>query len=151
MRWMVTLFMLLLFSVVQTSAQRIKDPTSWSFQTEKIGEDTYKLIFHVTLQDGWHIFTLQPGDEFLIPPSFSFEQQHNVKLVGSIVEEGQKITSRFEGLDNPVHYYEGDARFIQKVQVKGKPVITGKYEYQVCNDQMCLPPETKEFSFTISE
>jgi len=51
----------------------------------------------------------------------------------------------------PVRYFKGEATFVQEVEVPtGKMVkITGKHQYQVCNDKMCLPPKSKDFSFTV--
>jgi len=127
------------------------DPTTWSYEVKKTGANDYELVFHVTLTDGWHIFSQTPGDELLIPPSFTFTENKSIRLVGKPEERGTLKTERMEGIDNPINYYEGTADFVQKVQVKGDAIISGEHEYQVCNDRMCLPPKTKNFEFVIKE
>ena len=129
--------------------QGIADPTTWTYEVKKIDASEYELIFHVSLNEGWHIFSQKPGDEFLIPPSFSFTDKDMIKLIGEVEERGKLKTEKMEGIDSLVSYYEGKVDFVQKVQIKGKMKITGEHEYQVCNDAMCLPPKTKKFEFDI--
>jgi hypothetical protein len=42
--------------------------------------------------------------------------------------------------------------FIQRVKLRGKAKtnITGKLEYQTCNDEKCLPPKTVNLSIALS-
>jgi len=111
----------------------------------------YDLVFHVVLSKGWHIFSQKPGDDFLIPPSFEFKNTRKAKLVGKITEQGKLKTEKMEGIDNPIHYYEGTADFIQTVKAEKGAKISGQHEYQVCNSNMCLPPKKKEFEFIIKD
>jgi len=137
-----------LFSTASIHAQGVEDPTTWSFETQKLSKNEYKLIFHVALKKGWHVFSQNTGDEFLIPPSFLFNKGKYTKK-GKVTEEGKLITAKFEGVDNPVNFYEGSAAFIQIVTVNGFQKITGELEYQVCSERMCLPPKKKKFEFNI--
>ena len=139
----------LLFQMPKLAAQATSDPTDWRYQVKKTANSEYELIFHVSLKDGWHIFSQEPGDEFLIPPGFDFERQGTVKLVGKVQERGKLKTERMEGIDNPVRYYEGSADFVQLVKARPGTRISGEHEYQVCNDRMCLPPKKKRFEFII--
>lgn len=136
---------------VQAYGQQIADPTDWTYELRKTASHTYELVFHVTLKDGWHIFSQDPGDEYLIPPSFLFEKNEDVKLNGAVEEHGKIITAAFEGVDSPVRYFEGKADFVQLVQVNKPTEIIGTHEYQVCNDKICLPPVTRSFRFPIQE
>ncbi len=128
-------------------AQLVADPTTWTYEAKKVSANEYELIFHVVLTDGWHIFSQQPGDEFLIPPSFTFKDK--VKQIGKVQENGKLMTEKMEGIDNLVRFYEHKVDFVQKVQVDGPGKITGEHEYQVCNDKMCLPPKTMSFVFEL--
>ncbi len=130
------------------SGQMIEDPTTWTYEVKKTGDQEYDLIFKVELKEGWHVFSQDPGDEFLIPPSFSFNES-NLKKLGKVAEEGMLKTETIEGFDKPVRYFEGTARFIQKVKARAGSKIEGEHEYQVCNDRMCLPPKTKSFVFRL--
>lgn len=138
----------LLLCGTASHAQGIADPTTWTFDAQKVSGNEYKLIFHVALTKGWHIFSQNTGDDFLIPPSFQFNKgKYNKK--GKVTEVGKLITAKFEGVDNPVNFYEAKVDFVQVVTVDGHQKITGELEYQVCSERMCLPPKKKKFEFII--
>lgn len=134
-----------------THAQTISDPTEWRYEVKKKDNNEYQLVFHVELEEGWHIFSQKPGDDFLIPPSFEFNSSRDVKLVGKVTEKGKLKTERMEGIDNPVRYYEKTADFIQTVKAVKGTVVKGNHTYQVCNENMCLPPKARPFEFIINE
>jgi thiol:disulfide interchange protein DsbD len=125
------------------------DPTTWTYETKKINTTEYQLIFHCVLKEGFHVFSQKPGDDFLIPPSFKFKKNPAFKLTGAVVEQGKMKTEKMDGVDNPIHYYEGSVDFIQKVKITKPISISGEHEYQVCNDKMCLPPKKKNFVFEL--
>lgn len=128
------------------------DPTKWTYEVKKLDRNEYELIFRVALEKGWHIFSQDPGDEMLIPPTFSFDKNKQVKMTGAIEEKGKLTETEFEGFDNKLRYFEGEAEFIQKIMYNGESAtITGEHRYQICNDNMCLPPTTQKFEFTIKK
>ena len=142
---------ILLLTVGNLSAQ-INDPTTWTYSVKHLKGNNYQVVYHVSLTKGWHIFSQKPGDESLIPPSFKLSKGSGVTPVGKLQERGTLKVEKIEGFDNTINYYEGEVDFIQKVAVKGKVLsIKGEHEYQVCNDKMCLPPRTKEFSIKIKD
>lgn len=134
----------------KVAAQMIQDPTSWTYEVRKKSATNYQLIFHLKLQAGFHIWALKPGgDGYQIVPSFVFDKNDNVKLVGDVKENGKITTGKMEGVEGIVSYYSGNVDYIQEVTAKGPVKITGKNGYQVCNDMMCLPPKDKKFVFEI--
>lgn len=143
------LFLLLALAAGKTFAQ-IPDPTSWTYEVKKRGADKYDLIFHLTLKDGWHIWSLKPGGDGLeIAPSFSFNDSTAIPFDGQIKEVGTPKTVAMEGIDGKVTYFNGKVDYVQRVTIKGKAKITGTHLYQICNDNVCLPPKTKDFTFLI--
>lgn len=146
------LLALSLFTALGLQAQMIADPTTWSYEVKKKGNNEYDLIFHLGLKEHWHIYAQKPGGDGLqIPPTFSFNKNADVKLIGDVKEQGKKITKEMEGIDGLVSYYENKVDFIQTVQVTGNTKVTGSHEYQVCDESMCLPPKDKKFTFEISD
>lgn len=148
------IFFLLLcsFFVLNTEAQITKDPTTWTFEAKKKGDNKYELTFHLKLAEGWHIWSLDPGGDGLeIPPSFKFDKNAGLKLIGKTKEHGKLISADIDGTDGTVHMFKNNADYTQLVTVDGNLKITGKYSYQVCNEQMCLPPRTKPFSIEIND
>ena len=151
MKKLLFLFSAFCFLFTASRAQGISDPTTWKYEVKKTSTGEYELIFHVTLKDGWHIFSQDPGDEFLIPPSFQFKNEtKKITLIGKVEERGKLKTEKMEGIDDPIHYYEGKAAFVQKVKGHAGTRISGEHEYQVCNNNMCLPPKKKSFEFVLT-
>jgi len=130
--------------------QPIQDPTTWKYEVKKISATEYRLIFHLELKSPWHIYSMHPGgDGYEIAPTYTFDKNDKVKLKGNTVEKGKMVTTKMEGIEGMISYFSGKIDYIQDVIVSGSTKITGKQEYQVCNDKMCLPPKDKDFVFEI--
>jgi len=159
MRILLLIFITLFSSVVPLQAQFAKeaqnavdDPTTWSYAIKRINRDQIEVHFKVTMQKGWHLFSLNPGDSMLIPPTFTFEPNSGYSLVGGIKEWGTIIEATLEGFDSKIRYYEGYALFVQTITLKEPLVkINGSHLYQVCNDKMCLPPTSLPFELTVQK
>lgn len=146
---LLAVFTLLSFGL---QAQIIKDPTTWSYEVKKKTAGHYELIFHLKIKEGWHIYAFDPGgDGSLLPPTFNFDKNANVVLKGKVKQQGKLITETLEGIDGAVHMYKDHVDYTQEITVKANTKITGKQEYQVCDDHMCLPPKKKSFSFEITD
>lgn len=146
------LFIILGSTIAFNANAQIADPTTWTYEARKTDAGEYELVFHLQLEEGWHIWSLDPGgDGFQIPPSFSIDKSVPAKLVDKPVEQGEKITTEMDGVDGKVNYFSNKVDFVQKVKASAGANITGTHEYQVCNDRMCLPPKTQKFKFEISE
>lgn len=132
-------------------AQGIKDPTHWTYESKKISEDRYLLIFKLQLDKGWHIWAINAGGDGLqVVPKFNFEGNKKIELIDSVQESGKLISQTMEGIEGKVNYYSDKIVYIQNVKAATGTIIKGTHEYQVCNDFMCLPPTEKEFSFTLN-
>lgn len=147
------LFIFIFLSVcfgIPSFAQMMEDPTSWKYEVKKKSATEYQLVFHLELKKDWHIWSLHPGgDGYEIVPSFKLDPNPNVKLKGPVTEKGKATTTTMAGIDGKITFLTGKVDYIQEVTVKGNTKISGKHEYQVCNDKMCLPPKDKEFTFEI--
>lgn len=131
-------------------AQMTADPTTWTFETKKTGDNSYKLIIHLSLKKDWHIYSMKPGgDGSLIPPSFVYDKNSNYKLVGKTTEAGKLLHKNFDGIDGTVNYYLDKVAYTQEITASADGKITGTLEYQVCDESMCLPPKKKGFSFDV--
>lgn len=139
-----------LFISTGLSAQIIEDPTVWTFEAKKKSGNEYDLIFHVTVNNSFHIFSLTPGgDGSFLPPEFTFDKNSNIKLKGKPIEKGKRIDETIEDIGT-IHYYK-KVDYIQSATIEANGKIKGEYRYMVCNESMCLPPKTKSFTFTVSD
>lgn len=155
MNHMRTLLLIFLFAITGFSSavsQIIKDPTTWQYEVKQTGEQTFDLIFRVSLKEHWHIWALEPGgDGMQLPPEFIFENNAAVTLLGGIKEKGKKITGVMDGVEGEVSWYADKIEYTQSVRVTENTVITGEHTYQVCDDKQCLPPKTLSFQFEINQ
>lgn len=142
----------LLLGSITMQAQGFKNPAKWTYEVKKKGEGKYDLIFHLKLDEHWHIWSLNPGgDGMEIPPTFKFKKNSNYTLLGKIKEQGKMISGEREGVDGIVHEFHYNVDYIQSIEAKSNQKITGTHEYQVCDESICLPPKTVDFSFEIND
>lgn len=154
MRIVKSIWLLLLSCLFAVSAfaQMTADPATWTFESKKKGNNTYDLIFHLKLENGWHIYSLIPGgDGSLIPPAFTFTKSSAFTLNGKIKEKGKLITETLTAIDGAVHMFKNSVDYVQSVTVNGNAKITGTYLYQVCDTEKCLRAKTKPFTFEITD
>lgn len=137
----------ILFMVLGLSAQATKGVSQikWTVVAKKTGANTAEVYFKATLAPTWHIWSQDPGDDMLIPPTFTFSDKA-VVAQGKARELGKKISKAEEGFKNKLNYYEGTVVFVQKVKFTGQKTIAGSINYQICDPTKCLPPA--DFSFT---
>jgi len=135
-----------------TTAQMIADPTTWTYEVKKIVGSNYKLIFHLSLEKDWHIWSLNPGgDGMQTPPSFNFKSGSNFKLKGKPTEKGKLEKRVFDGVDGVTNSYHNAVTYTQLATITDNGTIQGILKYQVCNESLCLPEKKKPFSFQIKD
>lgn len=146
------LLLLSLFLSLNVAAQIVKDPSNWTYEVKKKGDNTYDLLFKVKLKEHWHIWAFEPGgDGLLIPPSFDFNKNSDIKLLGKVKESGNKISKDFDGEEGDEHFFENNVTYSQTVEVAKNTKITGSHRYQTCDEKQCLSPVTKPFTFEIKD
>ena len=154
----------LMLPVLVTS--QIEDPTSWSFDVEDLGEGTYNLLANVEIDEGWHIYSQYKNPEsFIVSTSFYFKNIEGLKFIDSepkkidyvdgfkvFFTENQPIEKFVPIQEEIARYFEEKASFIQKVEVQeGVTQIKAMYEFMVCDDQQCLPPEIVDVIFHLKK
>ena len=137
-------------TVGQVSAQMVKDNSKISCEAKKVSGNKYKLIVHMNLEKGWHVYSMQPGgDGSLIGANVTFASNPKVKPAGKIKENGKLLSVSVEGVKGKINMYEGKVDYIQEAEINGATTVTGSYEYQICNDMMCLPPTRKDLKIIV--
>jgi len=142
---------LILFAVAMSSAAQNSSATQqikWTVVAKKTGANTAEIYFKASLAPTWHIWSQDPGDEMLIPPSFSFKDK-DVVANGKAREIGKKISKAEEGFKNKLNYYEGTVIFVQKVKFGKQKSLAGSINYQICDPKRCLPPTDFDFNAAI--
>jgi thiol:disulfide interchange protein len=143
----VILFILLAFKL---SAQL--SPVSWTFETKKVSECEYDLIFKASIGEGWHLYSLKKveGDGAPNPTVFKFKASKNYELVGK-VKESETKTDYDKDLELTTTYHEKTGSFTQRIKLLSpeKTQITGKFEFQTCNKGQCVFPPADDFKFDV--
>jgi len=111
-----------------------------------------KLAAVVTIQEGWHINTNKPTEDFLVPTELEFGSTDGVEFGEVEYPPGRKI--KFAFWPKPLDVYEGRVVFYVDVRLRessaGDSVrVNGVLRYQACNDNSCAPPDELPVSLVI--
>jgi thiol:disulfide interchange protein DsbD len=129
-----------------------QNPVSWAFTSKKISDNVYEIHMTATIQPGWHLYSQsQPADAIAQPTTFVFNNNPLLVFDGKVKELGKLEKYRDDKLDVSANQYSNKVNFIQTVKLKGKAktAVTGKLEFQTCDDQKCLPPKTTNFTIAL--
>jgi hypothetical protein len=119
----------------------------------KTGEPVYKIKkgaavevgVIVVVDDGYHINSNRPAEDFLIPTALKFERLAGI-TPSRVVYPKAKI-QKFEFSEKPMSVYDGQvvikftARALPSIGA-GAHTLKAKLTVQACNDQQCLRPQT---------
>ena len=142
---------LALFVSLGLSAQ-FASPVTWSFDSRHVEGDTWELIATGVAEDGWVVYSLDPG-EGPVPTSLTFAEGDHYKLIGKITEKGKLKSGYDKVFDADISkFLSGEpVVFTQRVEVTnyGEP-ISGYLEFMTCDDEQCLPPKEEPFDFDLT-
>ena len=127
------------------------DVVQWKFESKKLTEKKYEVKLIAMVKNPWHIYSTTTPDGGPLPTKISFTKNPLTALDGNVKEVG-KLETHFEDVfDVDTKYFNNKVEFVQVVNVKGnaKTNLSGKLEYQTCDDQKCLPPKTVNFSIAL--
>jgi len=145
----------LITSLLLISAQLVvaQQPITWQFQAVKTGELQYEVVLKATIQSGWHLYSQQqPDDAIAIPTSIQFNANPLLVREKGIREDGKLEKFKDKTLGVTSFQFSNQVSFIQSVKLKAKvkTAITGEVEYQVCDDEKCLPPKKQSFTIALN-
>ena len=131
---------------------QIETPVKWSYAAKKLNPTEAVVFLRATIQDGWHIYSLDVKDGGPIKTSFTFTPSKEYSLVGK-TSEPAAITKYEKVFSMDVSYFEKSVTFQQKIKLKSPnaAVVKGKLEYMTCNDKKCLPPDDIDFSIPLGK
>lgn len=139
---------LLLFSFVKA---QVVDPVKWKLSTKKITDCEYEIVFTGTIEDHWHVYSLnQKGDDGPMPANIFVDKSADYDAVGKPTE-GNPIKAMDKVFEMEVLYFEKTVTFKQKIKLNASKdiVIKGKYEYQACTEEKCIFPPATPFEFKV--
>lgn len=145
-----SLFLLFLLNIFFSLSQaQIYNPVKWEYKVEQKGDEA-TLLFIANIDKGWHLYSQDIPPDGPIPTFFNIEKSNSFSLVGKVLEG--KAEEVFDpNFDMTLKYFSDKAIFRQKIKVKSEKdfTVTGMLEFMVCDDVKCLPPDERDFSFTV--
>ena len=140
--------MILLWALVLTLTANAQMMNPVHFTSElKTGDGAKgEIIFHATIDKGWHVYSTDIGDNGPIEATFNVVKMEGAELVGKFTPKGNVITKMDKIFNMELKYFENEATFVQKIRfTKPEYDIDCYLEYGACNDESCLPPSEVSF------
>jgi thiol:disulfide interchange protein DsbD len=151
---MKTIITMLILLVSVSGFSQILDPVKWKTDAERFAPDSAIVTITAEIDEGWHIYNQgQNIKNGPIQTAFNFLPDSNYSLVGKTTE-GTPLSKEEPAFGNiTVSYFEGQSTFKQKIALQTSDSLKLGIEitFMACSDEMCLPPETREFSVTVEE
>jgi thiol:disulfide interchange protein len=126
----------------------IPNPVSFSIvkspDTVKAGE-IFQLTVKATIEDKWHLYSVQPVVDGPIPTSFT-SGSDSLFIAGDITESEPDVN--FDpNFNMDIGWHDNEATFYIPLafssNVSGTSSIVVNVRFMVCDDKMCLPPTTR--------
>ena len=142
----IALLAILLLSIFGVNAQ-IEQPIKWETKIEKSSDTEGKIVFNVKIDKGWHLYGFNLPKGGPKPTAITFDKINGVEFIDSIISSRAPIKTFDKTFELELSWWSEDVVFEQKFKLIDKSVkqITGKLEYQACNDVTCIAPSKELF------
>lgn len=155
MKFFLKLSVIAILAMAGTAASAQENaPVRFNVTKEQVSDGIVRVSFEASIAEGWHVYSTGLGEGGPVPAGIVLDYARKVKPSGALKTEGREISTYDNMFGMDVRYFEDKVIFIQDFKVKGNRFSAGgRLEYGACNDTMCLPPSSVEFSFdqTVSE
>ena len=126
--------------VLAVKAQMV-DPVHFTAELKTGNGAEAEIIFHATIDQGWHVYSTEIGEDGPIEATFNVVKMEGAELVGKLTPKGNVIKKMDKMFGMELKYFEGEATFVQKIRfTKPEYDIDCYLEYGACSDASCMPP-----------
>ncbi len=131
---------------------QVLTPVQWTFYLEESGAEEIELVFEASIDETWHLYSLDLPAGGPIPTSFVFVESDKYERIGEVVEVTESDKVYDSSFDMELGMFSYKAVFKQKIKVLSQENfrIEGYVEFMSCDDERCLPPTEEEFSYSIN-
>jgi thiol:disulfide interchange protein DsbD len=106
------------------------------------GEAALRLV--CTLTPGWHVNSHKPSEDYLIATEAKPDPAKGVRFEEARYPDG--VLKKFAFSETPLSVYEGVFTIEVPFRFDGAvPALSGRIDYQACNDKSCLAPTSVSF------
>ena len=109
------------------------------------GVDRGVVRIDARIKEGWHVNSHTPSEDYLIPTAVSLDPAAGVRFGPPRYPAG--VSKKFAFSDKPLSVYENRFTIEVPVETGGVelPPLSGKIDFQACNDSQCLAPASIAF------
>ena len=123
------------------------EPVHFTAKLTPLEGNNAEIVFSANIDAGWHVYSTDIADDGPTKATFHVDKIEGMQLIGSLEPRGQVKEAFDVQFGTNVRFFEQKATFVQKVRFTQRHYAIDCYlEYGACNDQMCMPPTTVEFS-----
>lgn len=144
----------LLFMLVGLNLLAQQSPVKWSYESKKVSDCEYDLIFKAVIDEPWHIYSIHKNKskeaQDIFPTEILFQKSADFTLIGTL-KESKPVTEFDKVWETVVSFHPKNATFTQRIKLTtdGKVKIKGSYEAQACTDEMCTRPPVDKFEIEL--
>jgi len=139
----------IIFCLQGVFASAQEQPIKWTFEARRITVTEATVCFKASMGRGWHLYSLALAEGGPVKTSFTFGDSESFVLKGNVVEP-KPIIKYDKYFDVNVGYFENAVVFQQEIKLNDElAIVNGTIRFMMCNEQVCLPPQTMEFSITV--
>ena len=126
--------------VLAVKAQMV-DPVHFKAELKTAGGTEAEIVFHATIDQGWHVYSTEIGEDGPIEATFNVVKMEGAELVGKLMPKGNVIKKMDKLFGMELKYFEGEATFVQEIRfTKPEYDIDCYLEYGACSEASCMPP-----------
>ncbi|HEX9148947.1 MAG TPA: cytochrome c biogenesis protein CcdA, partial [Thermoanaerobaculia bacterium] len=97
-----------------------------------------------SLASGWHVNSHKPSEDYLIATQATVDPAKGIRVGDARYPDG--VMKKFAFSATPLSVYEGSFKIEIPLEVEGPlPALSGRVEFQACNDTRCLAPASVPF------
>lgn len=114
--------------------------------------DSFEVILKVEIDEGWHINSDKPNEDFLVPTTIELNNSQDFEIVEIKFPKPKSINFSFSS--KPVSVFEGKFDLVVKLRAKenskgfSQPLV--RLNYQACNNASCMPPNVASTSLHVT-
>lgn len=156
-KWFAAMLSLILSMAVQAQlpgAAATSDPVKWSISMKQVEGPVWDVVFRADIAKGWYVYSVKSfGDLGPMPTVIALDTLPHATLVGVVTETSDHVLEGMDPMfDMNVKKFKEHALFTQRVSTTDpKAVITGRLDYQTCDDTKCDFPYPLYFRITLAD
>jgi len=134
------------------SSQDLEKPATISYDLEYLDNNEINVVVTIDLEMGWHVYGLTPKENGPVPATLEIYDTTAYQSVGDAFARTEAIHKMDNAFGVELEYYEDQAVFVQKVKLnEAVTELQFSFEYQVCDDWMCLKPDWLDESVVLKK